>query len=88
MTVSVSRHHYTYCITTHYYEDEPKMPVTSMGTQLSVRLDEDLETHLEEYRSQQRFEPDKSDVVREALREFLKREADAGNYDPSIDFDD
>jgi Arc/MetJ-type ribon-helix-helix transcriptional regulator len=49
------------------------MSVTSMATQLSVRLDDDLEARLEAYINSDRhvFEPDKSDVVREGLDEFL-----------------
>jgi Arc/MetJ-type ribon-helix-helix transcriptional regulator len=49
------------------------MSVTSMATQLSVRLDDDLEARLKAYINSDRhvFEPQKSDVVREALDEFL-----------------
>lgn len=49
------------------------MSVTSMATQLSVRLDDDLEARLVAYINSDRhvFEPDKSDVVREGLDEFL-----------------
>lgn len=64
------------------------MSVTSMAGQISVRLDDDLEEHLEQYCNAQRFEPTKSDVVREALVEFLKREAEEGNYEPTLDFED
>ena len=63
------------------------MSVTSMGTQISVRLDDDLEEHLEQYCDAQRFEPTKSDVVRKAFREFLKSEAEVGNYEPDSDYE-
>lgn len=46
----------------------------SMATQVSVRLDDDLEDDLEEFRNSQRFKPNKSDVIRQALREYLDRE--------------
>jgi Arc/MetJ-type ribon-helix-helix transcriptional regulator len=63
------------------------MSVTSMGTQISVRLDDDLEEHLEQYCEQQYFEPTKSDVVRKALVEFLKSEQDSGNYTPDSEYE-
>jgi len=49
------------------------MSVTSMATQLSVRLDDNLEARLEAYINSDRhvFKPKKSPVVREALDEFL-----------------
>lgn len=46
------------------------MSVT-MASQITVRLDDDLETELEQYRDQHEFKPDKSEVVRAALREYL-----------------
>lgn len=42
-----------------------------MATQITVRLDEELEHDLESYRDQHKFRPDKSEVVRTALREYL-----------------
>lgn len=62
------------------------MSVTSMATQISVRLDDDLEDELERYCDAQKFDPTRSDVVRRALVEFLEREAEAGEYEPSPDF--
>ena len=47
---------------------------TTMATTISVRMDDDLEQRLDDYRQSLRFEPNKSDVVREALEEFLDRE--------------
>lgn len=47
----------------------------SMATQVSVRLDDDLEQDLDEFIERHGpFEPNKSDVVRKALREYLDRE--------------
>lgn len=53
------------------------MSVTStavMDDQITVRLGDDLARDLQKFRQQQRFPPNKSDVVRQALREFLDRE--------------
>jgi Arc/MetJ-type ribon-helix-helix transcriptional regulator len=49
------------------------MAATQMAKHLSVRLDDNLEARLEAYINSDRhvFEPDKSDVVREGLDEFL-----------------
>lgn len=47
---------------------------TQMASTISVRLDDDLAENLEEYRATHKFPPDKSEVVRTALREFLERE--------------
>ena len=45
-----------------------------MATTLSIRIDDDLETRLERYREQFKFQPPKSDIGRRALEEFLDRE--------------
>lgn len=66
---------------------ELNMSITSMATQLSVRLDDELENELKRYCDQQKFDPSRSDVVRRALEEFLEREAEAGAYEPSPDFE-
>lgn len=50
------------------------MSATSMATTISVRLDDDLESQFDEYIERQRWQPNKSDVVREALAEFLEEE--------------
>ena len=48
-----------------------------MATQTSVRLNDELEEQLEQYRQSHRFAPSKSDVIRTALKEFLQEELDA-----------
>lgn len=50
------------------------MSVTSMAAQLSVRLDDELEARLDEYREQFDFEPTQSEVVRKALQRYLDEE--------------
>ena len=50
---------------------------TTMATQTSVRLNDELEEQLEQYRRSHRFAPSKSDVIRTALEEFLQEELDA-----------
>lgn len=60
---------------TLYVENELRMSVT-MAFQLTVRLDDDLEADLETYRNQHEFRPDKSEVVRAALREYLDERLD------------
>ena len=50
---------------------------TMMATQTSVRLNDELEEQLEQYRQSHRFAPSKSDVIRTALKEFLQEELDA-----------
>jgi len=50
------------------------MSATSMAATISVRLDDDLEQAFEEYRTQHKYPPDKSVIVREALEEYLERE--------------
>jgi predicted transcriptional regulator len=45
-----------------------------MASQLSIRVNDDLAERLEEFRDQHRFEPTQSEVVREALEEYLERE--------------
>lgn len=75
-----------YCTTIHLYGVKLNMSITSMATQLSVRLDDELENELNRYRNSQKFDPSRSDVVRRALVEFLEREAKAGEYEPSPDF--
>ena len=47
-----------------------------MATQTSVRLSDELEEQLEQYRQTHRFTPSKSDVIRTALEEFLSEELD------------
>lgn len=42
-----------------------------MPAQFSIRLNDDLESRLEEFRDAQTVKPTKSDVVRTALDEFL-----------------
>jgi predicted transcriptional regulator len=51
---------------------------TDMATQLSVRLDTDLEERLQTYITDDRhdFEPRKSDVVRGALDDYLPDQTD------------
>jgi Arc/MetJ-type ribon-helix-helix transcriptional regulator len=56
------------------------MSVTSMATQLSVRLNDELEEELEEYRQSHEFPPQKSEVVRAALEEYLEREREADKF--------
>lgn len=48
-----------------------------MSTTISVRLDDDLEARFEAFLQQHRYQPDKSEVVREALNRFLDEELDA-----------
>lgn len=57
------------------YTESLTMSVT-MASQITVRLDDDLETELEQYRDQHEFKPDKSEVVRAALREYLATRLD------------
>jgi predicted transcriptional regulator len=47
-----------------------------MATTLSTRVDDDLEGALEEFRLQHEFPPDKSDVVRAALAQYLSEQLD------------
>jgi hypothetical protein len=42
-----------------------------MSTQVACRLDEDLEARFEKFRQDQVVTPDKSEVLRTALDEFL-----------------
>lgn len=44
-----------------------------MALQVSVRLDDDLEERLENFRQNQLIEPDRAKVMRQALREYLDR---------------
>lgn len=60
---------------TLYAGNELQMSVT-MAFQITVRLDDDLEDDLETYRNQHEFRPDKSEVVRAALREYLDKRLD------------
>lgn len=46
----------------------------SMSTTLNVRLNDDLEEQLEQFRTEQRITPSKSDVVRLALEELFDDE--------------
>jgi predicted transcriptional regulator len=48
----------------------------AMATTLSTRVDDDLEAALEEFRLQHEFPPDKSDVVRAALAQYLSDHLD------------
>lgn len=50
------------------------MGLQQMSTQFSIRLDDDLENRLEDFRQAQLIEPSKSDVIRQALHEFLEQE--------------
>lgn len=53
-----------------------------MSTTLSVRFEDEAIERLEEYRQQQKFTPDKSQVIRRALDEYLDRELeDSSNTD-------
>lgn len=53
----------------------------TMAKTISVRIDDELESQFDEYLSQHRFEPNQSDVVREALTEFLAEELDEAAAD-------
>ena len=48
-----------------------------MSTTLSVRLDDDLEEKFETFLRQHRYQPDKSEVVRDALEQFLDAELES-----------
>lgn len=48
--------------------------IHEMPEQLSVKIDNGLAADLETFRERQTFKPDKSEVVRQALREYLDRE--------------
>ena len=50
--------------------------VSRMNSQITVRLDDDLDAAFSEYLDQFEYEPEKSEVVRRALREFFERELD------------
>lgn len=52
------------------------MSTTTMASTLNVRIDDDLEAQLQQFREQQRIKPSQSDVVRTALEEFLEAELD------------
>jgi Arc/MetJ-type ribon-helix-helix transcriptional regulator len=47
---------------------------TSMSDQINARINDDLNDALEEFRLQHQFPPDRADVVRMALKEYLERE--------------
>jgi len=49
-----------------------------MADQLSVRIDDELEEMIEEERESHPYTPDKSDIVRTALREYLSGNANSG----------
>lgn len=49
---------------------------TEMADQITVRIDDDLEARMDEYRQRHDFPPNKSEVVRKALREMFDRELD------------
>lgn len=50
----------------------------TMGKQLSVRIDDDLEELIEKEKAKSPYEPSESDIVRAALREYLQ-EDEEGN---------
>ena len=50
----------------------------TMGKQLSVRIDDDLEALMEAEKNRHEFEPSDSEIVRAALREYLE-----GNSNPA-----
>ena len=52
--------------------------VPRMNSQITVRLDDELDASFEEYLDQFEYEPEKSEVVRRALREFFERELGQG----------
>jgi len=48
-----------------------------MARTVSARLPDELDAQLEQYRNQfEKFPPDQSEVVREALRQYLAAELD------------
>lgn len=50
----------------------------TMGKQLSVRIDDDLEELIEKEKAKSPYEPSESDIVRAALRDYLQ-EDEEGN---------
>lgn len=46
----------------------------TMSDQVSVRLDDELQERLDEFREGQTIEPNKSEVIRTALDRFLEEE--------------
>ena len=50
-----------------------------MAKQLSVRIDDELEELMEKEKKRSPYEPTDSDIVRAALREYLK-----GNSKPTV----
>lgn len=44
----------------------------TMGKQLSVRIDDDLEELIEKEKAKSPYEPSESDIVRAALRDYLQ----------------
>lgn len=50
-----------------------------MGKQLSVRIGDDLEDRIEEEREQSPYNPDDSEIVRAALRQYLPNSEDSSD---------
>jgi len=51
----------------------------SMAEQLTVRIDDDLVELMQEFQQQHEFPPNKSEVVRAALREYLENRVERDN---------
>ena len=51
----------------------------TIGKQVSVRIDDDLEELIEKEKAKSPYEPNESDIVRAALREYPQEEDEEGN---------
>lgn len=60
----------------HTISEATKRMNASMAAQFTFRMDDELAEDLEKYRNQHEFRPDKAEIVRAALRDYLDERLD------------